>query len=116
EERDTVRKGLADCLRAVICQRLAPRAIGKGVVPVVEILINTPIVRKLIFDNKLEKLPQAIEAGGDDNMVSFNGSLHKLVNNGDITEETAMRFSDNPQELKMRLKGIKLSEGAGIIQ
>ncbi|NMA39699.1 MAG: Flp pilus assembly complex ATPase component TadA, partial [Lentisphaerae bacterium] len=116
EERDTVRKGLADCLRAVICQRLAPRAIGKGVVPVVEILINTPIVRKLIFDNMLEKLPQAIEAGGEDNMVSFNGSLHKLVNNGDITEETAMRFSDNPQELKMRLKGIKLSEGAGIIQ
>ncbi|HOG49939.1 MAG TPA: PilT/PilU family type 4a pilus ATPase [Lentisphaeria bacterium] len=116
EERDTVRKGLADCLRAVICQRLAPRAIGKGVVPVVEILINTPIVRKLIFDNKLEKLPQAIEGGGDDNMVSFNGSLHKLVNNGDITEETAMRFSDNPQELKMRLKGIKLSEGGGIIQ
>lgn len=116
EERDTVRKGLADCLRAVICQRLAPRAIGKGVVPVVEILINTPIVRTLIFDNMLEKLPQAIEVGSEDNMVSFNGSLHKLVNNGDITEETAMRFSDNPQELKMRLKGIKLSEGAGIIQ
>ena len=116
EERDTVRKGLAECLRAVICQRLAPRATGKGVVPVVEILINTPIVRKLIFDNKLDKLAQAIEGGGDDNMVSFNGSLYKLVNNGDITEETAMRFSDNPQELKMRLKGIFLSEGGGIIQ
>lgn len=116
EERDTVRKSLSECLRAIICQRLAPRATGKGVVPVTEILINTPIVRKLIFDNKIDKLPQAIEAGSEDNMMSFNKCLLNLVNNGDITEDTAFQFSDNPQALKMNLKGIFLSDGGGIIQ
>ena len=116
EERDSVRKSLSECLRAIICQRLAPRATGKGVVPVNEILINTPIVRKLIFDNKIDRRPQAIEGGAEDNMMSFNKCLLNLVNNGDITEETAFQFSDNAQALKMNLKGIFLSEDSGIIQ
>ena len=115
EERDAVRKGLSETLRAIICQRLAPKAGGKGVVPILEILINTPIVRKLIFDNKIDKLPQAISAGSEEGMMSFNKCLLEHVNNGDITEETAFKFSDNPQELKMNLKGIFLSDGGGII-
>ena len=81
-----------------------------------EILINTPIVRKLIFDNKIDKLPQAIEGGAEENMMSFNKCLLNLVNAGEITEETAFNFSDNPQALKMNLKGIFLNESGGIIQ
>ncbi|MGI5925465.1 MAG: type IV pilus twitching motility protein PilT [Lentisphaeria bacterium] len=116
EEREAVRKSLSENLQAIICQRLAPRATGKGVVPVNEILVNTPIVRKLISENRLDRLGQAIEAGAEDGMMSFNGCLLKLVNNGDITEDVALKFSDNPQALKMNLKGIFLSDGGGIIQ
>ena len=83
--------------------------------PVNEILVNTPFVRKLIFDNKLDKVHMAIEGGEKDGMMSFNQCLLKLVNNGDITEETAMEFSDSPQQLTMALKGIILSEAGGII-
>ncbi len=114
-ERDTIRKSISSILQAIVCQRLAPRAIGKGVVPVTEILINTPIVRKLIFDDQLSKLSQAIENGAEDNMMSFNSCLLKLVNEGTISEETALSLTDNPQALKMNLKGIFLSSG-GIIQ
>ena len=57
----------------------------------------------------------AIEGGEKDGMMSFNQCLLKLVNNGDITEETAMEFSDSPQQLTMALKGIILSEAGGII-
>jgi twitching motility protein PilT len=115
-EREHGAQGAVGELRAIICQRLAPRAAGKGVVPVNEILVNTPIVRKVIFENRLDKRGQAIEAGGEDNMMSFNTSLLKLVNNGDITEEVALKFSDNAQALKMNLKGIFLNDGGGIIQ
>lgn len=115
EERDTVRRSLSGALRAIICQRLARCATGKGVVPVNEILINTPIVRKLIFDGHIDKLSQAIEAGGEDNMMTFNKNLLDRVNDGLITEEKALELSDNPQALKMNLKGIFLS-GGGIIQ
>jgi Tfp pilus assembly ATPase PilU len=48
-------------------------------------------------------------------MMSFNQCLLKLAKNGDITEETALKFSDTPQQLQMNLKGIFLSSG-GIIQ
>ena len=115
EERDSIRKSISECLQAIVCQRLAPRAIGKGVVPINEILINNSIVKKLIFDNQLEKVPQAIAGGEEEGMMSFNQCLLKLAKNGDITEETALKFSDTPQQLQMNLKGIFLSSG-GIIQ
>ena len=115
EERDSIRKSISECLQAIVCQRLAPRAIGQGVVPINEILINTSIVKKLIFDNQLEKVPQAIAGGEEEGMMSFNQFLLKLAKNGDITEETALKFSDTPQQLQMNLKGIFLSSG-GIIQ
>lgn len=115
EERESVRKGLSENLQAIICQRLAPALNGNGVVPVVEILINTPVVRKLIFDDKLDKVSQAIEAGGEEHMTSFNKSLVELVNSKQISTETAMSFSDNPQQLKMNLQGIFLNS-SGIIK
>jgi len=114
-ERDTVRRRLSGALRAIICQRLAKKATGRGVVPINEILINTPIVRKLIFDGHIDELSQAIDAGAEDGMMSFNTNLLARVNDGLITEEKALELSDNPQQLKMNLKGIFLS-GGGIIQ
>ncbi len=116
EEREAVRRTLAVSLCAIICQRLVPRASGHGVVPAVEILINTPIVSKLIAENRLGKLPSAIEAGEEDGMMSFNRCLLNLVNEGIITEETALAASNNPQGLAMNLKGIFLStDGGGIL-
>ncbi|MCK5805462.1 MAG: PilT/PilU family type 4a pilus ATPase [Lentisphaeria bacterium] len=117
DERESVRKSLAEALRAIVCQRLVPKATGKGVAPVNEILVNTPIVTKLIDDDQLGKLDQAIEGGGEDGMMSFNKRLLELVNDGIISEEVALRTSDNPAALKMNLKGIFLSDaGGGIIQ
>jgi len=116
DERESARKSLAESVRAILCQRLVPKATGSGVVPATEILINTPIVHKLIYENRLDKLTQAIEAGKQDGMISFNGSLLGLINEGVITEEVALSMSDNREALEMNLKGIFLStDGAGII-
>ncbi len=110
DERDAVRKNLAGNLRAIVCQRLLPRAHGAGVVPINEILINTPIVSKLILEDKINRLEGAISAGKEDGMQSFNHSIMPLIKNGDITEEVGMRFATNPEALKMNLQGIFLSE------
>ncbi len=115
EEREAVRKSLAQSLRAIICQRLVPKASGKGVAPAVEILINTPIVRKLIADNRLDKLNNAIEAGQKEGMLSLNKCLLGLINEGIITEEAGLATSDNPEALQMNLRGIFLSADGGII-
>src|SRR2546426_7350886 len=47
EERDTMRRQLSTTLRAVICQRMIPTLDGK-MSPAQEIMINTPMVRKMI--------------------------------------------------------------------
>ena len=113
DERDAIRKSLATSLQAIISQRLVVKATGTGVVPAVEILTNSPIVHKLIYENKLDKLDQAIEAGHEDGMISLNRFLLGLVNAGTITEEAALETSDNREALQMNLKGIFLSTDRG---
>ncbi len=113
-ERDQLRMALADNLRAVFCQRLVPSVRG-GVRPAVEILINTPTVRKLLERNVVEKLPAAIETGTEDGMQNFNQAVYALIKSGEITEEMGLRYSGNPEALRMNLKGIFLDEAKRIL-
>ena len=114
-EQDSVRWALTTNLAAVISQRLLPRAVGGGVIPAVEIMINTPIIKKLLSQSKLEKLAPAIESSGGEGMQSFNQSLFKLINEGLVTEEDALKAATNPEALKMNLKGIFLSTESQIL-
>src|SRR5205085_3345317 len=50
DEREQVRRQLAGALRAVICQRMCPTLDGK-VTPACEILLNTPVVKKMLEEN-----------------------------------------------------------------
>ena len=114
EEREQVRRQLAGTLKAVICQRMVPSLNGR-MVPALEILINSPLVRKLIEENRLDKLTMAIETGVDDGMISFNQCLFSLVKAGKISEKEALAKASNPQALEMNFKGIFLNEGGRII-
>jgi len=40
--------------------------------PALEILMNTATVKKLIEENRLDKLAAAIETGTEDGMINFN--------------------------------------------
>jgi len=113
-ERDQIRRQLSANLQAVICQRLVPASAG-GVVPAVEIMINTPMVRKLIEENRLDKLFAAIETGSEDGMQTFNQSLYKLVKAKMITEENALARATSPEALKMNFRGIFLDESRRIL-
>jgi len=114
EDREQVRRQLAGCLQAVVCQRMATTVQG-NVTPALEILINTPTVRKLIEDNRLDKLPAAIETGGEDGMLNFNQSLFQLVKDGKVSQREALAKATNPQALEMNFKGIFLDEGRRIL-
>ena len=114
EEREQVRRQLASCLRAVICQRMVPTLDGK-MTPALEILTGSPLVRKMLEENRLEKLSAAIETGTDDGMITFNQSLFNLVKAGRISEKEALSKASNPQALEMNFKGIFLNEGGRIV-
>ena len=114
DEREQVRRQLAGTLQAVICQRMITK-IGGGVVPAVEILLNTGTVRKLLEENRLDKLPAAIETGTDDGMQNFNQALFQLVKEGKVSQEEALSKATNAQALEMNFQGIFLTEGKRIL-
>jgi twitching motility protein PilT len=114
DERDQVRRQLASTLQAVVCQRMVTKIDG-GVMPALEIMINTGTVRKLIEENRLDKLGAAIETGVDDGMQNFNQAMFNLVKERKITEKEALAKASNPQALEMNFKGIFLDEARRIL-
>jgi len=114
QDQHQIRMGLAGNMHAIVCQRLIPDVKGAAV-PAVEIMINTPTVRKLLEKNQLDVLSAAIEKGGDDDMQTFNQSVYNLIQKDLITVEEGMRFATNPEALRMNLQGIFLDEGKGIL-
>src|SRR4051812_34682599 len=114
EEREQIRRQLAGCLQAVVAQRMVNTVTG-SVTPALEILINTPTVKKLIEENRLDKLPAAIETGTDDGMLNFNQSLFNLVKEGKVSQKEALSKATNPQALEMNFKGIFLDESRRIL-
>jgi twitching motility protein PilT len=114
EEREQIRRQLAGTLQAVVCQRMVG-TVSNSMTPAVEIMINTPTVRKLIEENRLDKLGAAIETGNDDGMINFNQALFNLVKDGKVTEKEALAKASNPQALEMNFKGIFLDEGRRIL-
>ncbi len=114
DEREQIRRQIAGTLRGVVCQRMVGTVEGK-MAPAMEILLNSPLVKKLIEENRLDKLSAAIETGTDDGMISFNQSLFNLVKSGRVTEKEALSKATNPQALEMNFKGIFLDEGRRII-
>jgi len=114
-QHDQVRSQLSMNLKAVMCMRLIPRADGRGRVPACEVLFNTPIVRKLIKENRVAQLDTALQQGKEEGMQTFNDSLFQLVRSSLVTAEMALDMSDNPEELQMMLQGIRLSSKRGSI-
>jgi twitching motility protein PilT len=107
-QHDEVRMSVASNLRAVICQRLIPRADGAGRVPAIEIMVNTPTIREFLTNP--EKLPMIHNAVADGvtqyGMQTFDQSVLALMREGSISEEEALRNCNNPNELQLKLKGI----------
>ena len=108
-----VRSQLALQLRACISQRLLPAADTRGRVPAIEVMISNPGIAGLIRDNNVKQIPNAIAGGAEDGMQTFNMSLAGLLRQRLIREDDALIASDNPDELKMNMQGIYLSQGRG---
>jgi len=96
-------------LIAVCSQRLARRRDGKGRVPVVEIMMCTPLVRKYILEGEYEKLKGTVgnrEAGSQ----SFDQHLVELFTKQIIDVAEAKRLASNVDALNVALRGIGSSD------
>jgi twitching motility protein PilT len=108
-QQKQIRLQLAAVLKAVISQRLLPRADGLGRVPAVEILISTNYIRDCIENkDKTKYIHDAIKIGTSQyGMQTFDQSLYQLYKGGLITLEEAIRRSTNPNEFRLKIQGIQ---------
>jgi len=100
---------LADTLKAVVSQRLLPHASGPGRVPAVEVMIVTQLVKKLIEDNTISEISNAMKQGQFYGMQTFNQALIKLFKDGSVKLEDALNAASAPEELMLAVRGVQSS-------
>ena len=107
-QQKQIRIQLASVLRAVVSQRLIPRAGGKGRVPAVEVLTTTAFIRDCIVDKeRTHQIHSAIAQGTSQyGMQTFDQSIFSLYQQQLITLEEALRWASNVDEFKLKVQGI----------
>jgi twitching motility protein PilT len=107
EEHALLLTQLSMNLEAVICLRLAraTRRSGGGLIPIVELLSGTPVVRKCILDGRYEGIRQAM-TNRDNEMQTFDQHLADLYKAKRLSGTEALRTSTNSEALAMMLRGI----------
>jgi twitching motility protein PilT len=88
-QQPQVRIQLADCLQAIVSQRLLPRS-GGGLIPAFEIMVSTHAIRSLIREHKTSHMASVIQTSGDVGMITMDKAVVELYQQKLIDFETAV--------------------------
>ncbi|MCH2241861.1 MAG: PilT/PilU family type 4a pilus ATPase [Aquabacterium sp.] len=91
-------------VRALVSQRLLPRQEGKGRIPAVEILLNTPLVSDMIFKGEVGEIKEVMKKSREQGMQTFDQSLFDLYEGNFVTYEDALRNADSVNDLRLQIK------------
>jgi twitching motility protein PilT len=111
---DQVRFQLAAALRAVVSQRLLARADGSGRIPATEVMVTTSRIRECITNKeKLHEITDAMEKGYTTyGMQTFDMALMQLLQQRKVSLEEALKYSTNPGDFALKVKGISSTGGS----
>jgi twitching motility protein PilT len=114
-QQPQIRAQLSLVLEGVMCQTLLPTPNGKGRAMIMEILIPNPAVRNLIREDKIHQVYSAMQSGQDKfGMQTFNQALATAYFQKQVTIETALQRSSNPEELQEMInRGASLTNRGG---
>jgi twitching motility protein PilU len=93
-------------LKAILSQRLIPKADGSGRVAAIEIMLNSPRIADLLRKGEILQLKTTIAAGTNDGMQTFDQAIFELYRNKIITIDDAVLAADSPNDIKLRIRGM----------
>ena len=79
-----------------------------------ETMFVTPIIKKLLLEGEDMKIADAISKDVEHGCENYNKVLIRLYREKKISMDTALKNAPNPEELRMLMSGITISDG-GII-
>ncbi len=100
--RDQVRLQFSSVLAGVVSQRLLP-SLSDGRIPATEIMLASTAVKTSIRDGKTHLIDNIIQTSREMGMRSLERSLAVLVEEGQISLETAQDYALRPEELLRKL-------------
>lgn len=101
--QEQVRVQLAGVINAVVTQELLVKADGSGRVAAMEIMVANDAIRNLIRENKNHQIKSIMQMGAVSGMQTMNVSLANLVRQQKIKLETALKYTDDENELRQYL-------------
>ncbi|MCK5810315.1 MAG: type IV pilus twitching motility protein PilT [Cocleimonas sp.] len=97
-EKDMVRSMISSSLEAIIAQTLMKK-IGGGRVAAHEIMLGTDAIRNMIKENKLAQMRSTLQTSAGEGMQTMDQSLQKLMAQGLVSREVALKKAANPASL-----------------
>lgn len=104
EKRSQLLMDLALNLKAIVSQRLVPMKSGKGRVPAVEVLINSPLISDMIMEGNIPGLKDLMAKSTEAGMQTFDQSLFALYEADLISYDEALRNADSVNDVRLRIK------------
>ncbi|MDT3679737.1 MAG: PilT/PilU family type 4a pilus ATPase [Burkholderiaceae bacterium] len=104
ERRAQLLMDLSLNLKAIISQRLIPSVGGKGRVPAVEIMLNSPLIADLIYKGDVGGIKEIMKKSRELGMQTFDQALFDLFETGRIGYDDALRNADSVNDLRLNIK------------
>ncbi len=107
EFRDNILLEIAANIKAVISQRLIPRADGTGRVVGVGVLRDSPRIKDLVAKGSITEISAELEKRNTEGIISIDQAIFKLHEEGLITAEDALRYADRPNNMAIRIRQLE---------
>jgi twitching motility protein PilU len=91
-------------LKAMVAQQLLPRKDQKGRVPVVEVLLNTPLVADYIRKGEVHLIKDLMAKSTELGMQTLDQSLVAAYKEDLISREDALRYADSANDVRLQIK------------
>ena len=91
-------------LKAMVAQQLLPRKDAKGRVPVVEVLLNTPLVADYIRKGEVHLIKDLMAKSTELGMQTLDQSLVAAYKGDLISREDALRYADSANDVRLQIK------------
>lgn len=103
EVRQTMLGDLAAATKAIVSQRLL-RTVAGGLIPAVEVMLNTSLVAEMIGKGDFSGVKEAMEKSMAEGSQTFEQDIARLIVEGIVDRKEGLANSDSPTNLMWRLQ------------